>query len=1170
MTRLNDAGGDRMNEAIESIGRDTGDTLETVQRISAQTIVIQQTITSGHHDPITNRDEEAALNAIQPRADSARYDSGSQSSSSFCLEDTRVKLLDEIEKWAEDPNSRPIFWLCGMAGTGKSTIARTVAKRFNDRHCLGASFFFSRDEDDRRTANLVFPTIAYQLARRIPSLREHIVKAATPDVCTAMMRTQLNELIVEPFQNSTFQCSTLVIVIDALDECVKESQITEMLVLLAPAIKTIQKTTTIKLFLTSRPEVHISSEFGEPGMEAVASVSILHDIEKSLVRSDIGRYVDHHLQRIAKVILPRHVVWPTLEEKEALVNIADGLFIFAAVTIAYIGDAKHREPKQRLRNILSASAQNQVSVSLVHLDILYRQILMASLPDDDKGEDNQHLKLRICEILGTLVLLLYPLSSRWLEKLLKWEEDTVEPTLGAFHSVLSIPPNPTPIRVFHKSFPDFLTNKQRSGEFWFHIDPKEHHTRLALLCLKHMSTSLRRDMCDVGNGLVSELDVETILQTKVEGHVLYACRYWAAHLKEAVWTDELGAALKYFCEHRILYWLEILCLDRKLGSAILALDYARQWTLDDSSSTTLANGYRYLLYYRSTILLGPSHIYQSTLPFIPRQNLSSSPWEKELHRSPRVIMTDSHDTWDRILFTLTARSGGMNAVAYSPDGGLLATGSDDGGVIIWDSRTGAQIHSLEGHSDAVLAVDFSPTGCLIASGSWDNSVRIWSSVTGVLIHTLNGHTGAVTAVSFSPLGNIVASGSRDKTVNLWDPGNGSLLRILGGASSDLCSIRFSPDGTQIVAPSSHSGIIIWDTETGAVQSRLQYPSIIYCIAFSPDGTLLAFVSEREVIIWDYKSRTISRKLEVEVCSVTFSRDGRFIATGMDNGQIVTWDITNDSEIGIFNGHTDRVESLAVSPDGSCIISGSKDGTAAVWDMKSGWESPGESDDKVHYGAVNCVAFSSDGKKMASGGDEGTVAVWDTEAHGLIHTLKDHEQPVMTVAFSVDGRYIASGTYLGRMVVWDVEVGEPVRILEVGNSVERLRFSADGLFLVAKYTSQGSTTYAQWSAQNFQECEQRSITKEQAKQMLRGTPAYGVPPSETYLVGGRGSQWIEIRCNGFTVERLCHLPQHDITVSASFGRYFVFGATHGVYCLEFPPGSFDISSTSMYMNDPMFD
>ncbi|KAG8965984.1 hypothetical protein FRC03_012719, partial [Tulasnella sp. 419] len=609
MTRLSEAEKpDRTGEAIESMSRDTGETLEFVRRINAQNIAMHQMISSIHREststkggieysskrgsdprsrddqlrienpaPYVSRFEEAALNAIQPRVDSARYDSASQLSSSFCLEDTRVRLLDQIEQWAEDPNSRPIFWLCGMAGTGKSTIARTVAKRFDERHHLGASFFFSRDEDDRRTANLVFPTIAYQIARRILSLREHIVKAATPDVCTAMLRTQLNKLIVEPFQRATSQSTPLVIVMDALDECTSESQITEMLLLLVPAIRAIKNTINIKLFLTSRPEVHISSKFKEPGMEAVSSVSILHDIEKSLVQADISRYIEYHLHRIAKDILPQDTVWPSSEEKQALVDMSDGLFIFAAVTIGYIGDTKDRRPKQRLRNILSASNQNQPSVSLRHLHLLYRQILIASLPDNDEDVGPEEIRQRVREILGRVVLLLYPLSSRSLEKLLQWEEDTVEPTLSPFHSVLSILPDPIPVRVFHKSFPDFLTDERRSGDFY--VDPIDYHSRLAFLCLTHMNNTLERDMCGVGNRSMSELgDVESILHTKVGGHVLYACRQWAAHLKEAPWIGQLGAALKNFCEHKLLYWLEIVCLDKKISPAILALDSARKWT----------------------------------------------------------------------------------------------------------------------------------------------------------------------------------------------------------------------------------------------------------------------------------------------------------------------------------------------------------------------------------------------------------------------------------------------------------------------------------------------------------------------------------------------------------------------------------------------------------------
>ncbi|KAG8961625.1 hypothetical protein FRC03_005135 [Tulasnella sp. 419] len=1019
----------RIYETIESIGRDTEDTPQIFQRISSQNPSICQHTSS--------KDEEAALNTIQPRVDSARYDSAPQLSSSFCLKDTRVALLKEIERWAEDPNSRAIFWLCGMAGTGKSTITRTVAKRFDDRGYLGASFFFSRDENDRRTANLVFPTIAYQLARRNPSLREHIVKAANPDVCTAMMRTQLNKLILEPLKHSNPQSSPLVIVMDALDECVDESQITEMLVLLTPGVHAIRKTINIKVFLTSRPEVHLSSEFREPGMEVVSSVSVLHDIEKSLVRDDIGRYIEHHLQRIAKRILPLHTIWPTSEEKEALIDMADGLFIFAAVT-----------------------------------------------------------------------------------------EETVEPILGPFHSVLYISPEPTPIRVFHKSFPDFLTDKRRSGGFWFHIDPIEHHARLALLCLTHMNDSLYRDMCGVGDRLVSELDnVESILQTKVQGHVLYACRYWASHLQEVVWTDELDAALKKFCEHKLLCWLEILCLDRKLDLAILALDSARKWTLDEASSTTLANGYRYVLYFRSTISLGPSHIYHSTLPFVPHYNMLESPWEKELHSSPRLVLTDGYDIWNRNLFTLTAHSRELNAVAYSPDGLLLASGSNDGKVIIWDSRTGAQVHSLEYPSNVVTAVAFSPDGSVIASGSMYGSVRIWNTATGILVHSLNGHSLLVTSVSFSPSGDVVVSGSSDRTVILWDSRTGSLIRILDSEFGEVMWATFSPHGAQIISWAVNSPIIIWDAQTGTVLSRLpadESREETHTVAISPDGALLASASGKDVVLWDYRSRKVLKRLKEDrgtVLCVAFSPDGRFLATGLDTGQITTWNATAGSKVGIFTGHISRVTSLAVSPDGSRLFSGSYDTTAVVWDMGSGWENPEEtnySTKSVHTGAVHIVAFSSDGNKLVSSAADHVVALWDIRGHALIHTLRGHSKSVTALAFSTDGECIASGSGDRRIIVWDVETGAPIKNLDLG-IVQHLAFSPDGLYLVAAY--QVRSRKLQWttfSAENFEGCGQVPLTQEEAENLLSARDAL---PSGIYLAKDQSSDWVEKRCQGTTVERL---------------------------------------------------
>ncbi|KAG8941198.1 hypothetical protein FRC03_004747, partial [Tulasnella sp. 419] len=964
-----------------------------------------------------------------------------------------------------------------MAGTGKTTISRTVAKRFDDSDYLGASFFFSRDEDDRRTANLVFPTIAYQLARRNPSLREHIVKAANPDVCTAMMRTQLNKLIVEPLKRSNPQSFPLVIVMDALDECVKESQITEMLVLLAPVVQVIRNTINIKFFLTSRPEVHLSSEFREPGMEAVSRISVLHDIEKSLVRADISRYVEYHLRRIAKSILPQHTIWPTSEEKEALIDMTDGLFIFAAVTVAYIGDTKHRKPKQRLRNILSPSKSDQTTVSLKHLDNLYRQILVASLPESNEDDEFQEITHQIRQILGTVVLLLYPVSSRVLEKLLQWEEDTVEPALGPFHSVLAIPSDPIPIRVFHKSFPDFLTDKRRSGDHWFHIDPSEHHTRLALLCLTHMTNLLHRDMCGVGNKLVSQLDdVESILQSKVQGHVLYACRHWVAHLKEAVWTDELGAALKNFCVNKLLCWLEILCLDKKLSLAILALDFARQWA-------------------------------------------------RELHSSPRLVMTDDHDTWDRGLFILTAHSSLVKAVACSPDGVLLASGSDDEKVIIWDSRTGAQVHSLEGHSGRVLAVVFSPDGSLIASGSEDKSVRIWNTAVGIVVHILNGHSDWVRSVSFSPRGDVVASGSDDGTVILWDSGSGSPNRIFNGPPCWVSSVTFLPEGTQIVSCAIDSTITIWDTQTGTLLwsfKGIKSGARFDAAAFSSDGTKLAYISEDGISLWDYRSRNMMRELTARidygVYCVTFSPDNRFIVTGLKTGQIAAWHVISGTQIGIVSGHAKPVASVAISPDGTRIFSGSHDHTAALWDMRSGWESRdgnNHSDRNVHADAVRRVAFSLDGNMLASVAEDNIVALWDIRSHALIRTLNGHKQTVTAVAFSNDGRYIASGSNDETIMVWDVGIDKPIKILEVDGWVEYLEFFLDGLYLVAAFQSMESgrgsmvpklgISWSRWCTRNFGECEQLSLTREQAQKLLIGSrSSKGAPPSGTYLARDKDS------------------------------------------------------------------
>ncbi|KAG8929411.1 hypothetical protein FRC02_005617 [Tulasnella sp. 418] len=421
-----------VGEGVGRVEGGIGMVKEGVQRVDKKIEQLEANIMSAA--------DEAMLNNIQPRSDNARYNSASQTSASFCLPDTRVAILTEISRWLENPEALPVYWLYGMAGTGKSTIARTVAKYSDERGSYGASFFFSRDEDDRRNATRVFPTLAHQLACYNPSFRPHITAAIriNPGASTAMMRTQLDKLIVEPLQLSPPYSSPVLIVLDALDECASELHIVEMLNLLAPAIQAIRKTSNVKFFITCRPEVHIHSVLTKPEMQAVADVSVLHDIEKSVVQEDIRLFVEHHLTRIAENMLPKGTTWPPEDEKDALVEMSDVLFIFASVSIAYIGDPKFRQPKLRLRNLVSSWVRELGSPPLKRLDLLYRQILTAALPEDDE-EEREEVAQRIHQILGVIVLLQNPLSVRSLDLLLQKESDTVASTIGPFNSVLSIP-----------------------------------------------------------------------------------------------------------------------------------------------------------------------------------------------------------------------------------------------------------------------------------------------------------------------------------------------------------------------------------------------------------------------------------------------------------------------------------------------------------------------------------------------------------------------------------------------------------------------------------------------------------------------------------------------------------------------------------------------------------
>ena len=515
-------------------------------------------------------DEWTVLNSCR-RARGTGYEHGDRNG---CLKGTRESVLNEIERWARGLDVSPVFWLNGLAGTGKSTIAQTVAERvFADGH-LGASFFCSRGVADRSDLHLIFPTLAFQLAQKYPTFRSRLIPIlrCNADVVHESLLSQMQRLIVEPILSAGV---STVIVIDALDECRDEDPESAILLVVGQLITEIP---AVKFFITSRPESHITSGFRGLLLKKATNVFILHQVERFTIDTDIRRFLKHELFKLARQPVGSEC-WPTDEQLASLCRRAAGFFVYAVATVKFLNH-KFRCPSDRLDIIMASPEitvyEGQTGLRVYNsLDSLYASILQAAFFENNADDDAV-----VRSVLSAVVPVTNPLPPSAIATLTGFRCGVVTSLLQSIQSLLVLHEDPDqPTQPFHKSFPDFMADPSRCRNPRFHISP-DLHSELVLRCFGLMHGSLKKNKIPTPDyALNSDVkDLPRMVESGIGSALVYACKSWHSHLVvTGHLISDVLSALRQFLGEKFIFWLEVMSVLGAVGDAARALTATLRW-----------------------------------------------------------------------------------------------------------------------------------------------------------------------------------------------------------------------------------------------------------------------------------------------------------------------------------------------------------------------------------------------------------------------------------------------------------------------------------------------------------------------------------------------------------------------------------------------------------------
>jgi len=1061
--------------------------------------------------------KEAIDLASLPIASGAAFDSYEEEHTVKCYEDTRVQLRHDIDHWVQNPTGACIYWLKGMAGTGKSTIAKTIAQDLHDAGILGASFFFKRGEGDRGSARRLFSTLAVQLGHKTAQLSRELAQVleTTPQIGDKALAQQFNALILQPLENYGSQTASslkLLIVLDALDECESKADIRVVLRLLAKlrSVKGLQ----MRVFVTSRPELPIELGFAEMLPDDHLDF-VLHDIPKPSIEHDISAFYVHEFKTIRADYALRRPYdplpdgWPGEGVIRSLVQQALPLFIFAATICRFVGDPKS-SPVKRLEAVLQSPNSFHVS----SMGRTYLPILNQLLVDVDEAEHTATME-QFRVIVGAIIAFAAPLSASSISALLDLSLDDISNLLGQLHSVLHVPASvDQPVRLLHLSFRDFLVDDKSRDHINFWVDEKKKHSELTNKCLDFLMKPgvLVQNICELQDLAARRLNIDqNTIDEKISPAVRYACRFWVFHLNESNLSIHCYGKIMDFMRKHFLHWIEVLSWLGRLSESIdhirklqhLASPYTVIDDLSPENTNTISAGTssnilktgatelvgflgdaeRFILQNRYIIDLSPLQLYLSGLTFAPSTSVIRQTFLKhgtafgKVARLPHVP-----ETWGAELLRLEGHTGCVEAIAFSPDGELIASGSSDKTVRLWNAKDGEEIQCFQ-HIGPVYALAFSHDAERLVIGGF-RSLTVWHPGTGESkTHEIGN--AAVNSVAVSPTASLIVAGS-PKGGFISDLDLGQVRRFGTAEILDQysrTSVAISDDGAWFAA-ASPSGVVLRSYGPGLqfsqepTDSKLEPCSLVAStMQFMPTEHLLVIASRLGTVEhWDCVNniRLSSHKFEAPRTSAhAISPDCNKYATASKaktSRSVTTYDITTHAKTWQLKTDDHVVTTLAFTPNSDLLVIGSLDGTIRLCSPSI---DATESEPLHHHAEVLAIGFSPDGTALASASKDGTVIIWDPamgEKRGsLVHGYKD----IYALALAPSATYLALATPDFTIDIWDVAAARKVSTLSGYDfQVRSLAISPDGSNLVAVCVGSSIWAWDLLSAIESSPCEPR--------------------------------------------------------------------------------------------------